>query len=71
MDENSSCHGTYSSDTLATTQSKRKKPSERSEIWEHFTKYDPDEPTMEELEFYEAMISEFGSSATTEAMTLD
>ncbi|GAY61274.1 hypothetical protein CUMW_208670, partial [Citrus unshiu] len=27
--------------------------------------------TMEELEFYEAMISEFGSSATTEAMTLD
>ncbi|KAH9727227.1 BED-type domain-containing protein [Citrus sinensis] len=30
-----------------------------------------DEPTMEELEFYEAMISEFGSSATTEAMTLD
>lgn len=30
-----------------------------------------DEPTMEELEFYEAMMSEFGSSATTEAMTLD
>ncbi|KAH9670185.1 BED-type domain-containing protein [Citrus sinensis] len=29
-------------DTLATTQSKRKKPSERSEIWDHFTKYDPE-----------------------------
>lgn len=41
MDENSSCHGTSSLDTLATTQSKRKKPSERSEIWDHFTKYDP------------------------------
>ena len=40
MDENSICHGNNSLDTLATTQNKRKKPSERSEIWDQFTKYD-------------------------------
>ena len=39
MDENSHCHGTHSLDTLATTQSKRNKPSKRSNIWDHFTKY--------------------------------
>lgn len=41
MDENSSYHGTNFSDTLATTQSKRKKPLERQETWDYFTKYDP------------------------------